>query len=159
MFKLFLRGYIVVPEEVAGQIRALRPALIPAGRNGFLPEEAVDDIGLAEGAVRRVSINSYERNAEARRMCIEQYGTSCCICGFNFETMYGELFNDFIHVHHLRPLSEITAEYIIDPVKDLRPVCPNCHAVLHRRSPAYSLEEVREFLQQQARDHQRCPSR
>jgi predicted HNH restriction endonuclease len=43
-------------------------------------------------------------------------------------------------------LSEIGGEYIVDPVADLRPVCPNCHAVLHRRIPAYSIEEVRVFL-------------
>ena len=37
-------------------------------------------------------------------------------------------------------------QYEVDPIKDLRPVCPNCHAVLHRRIPAYRIEEVRAFL-------------
>ena len=53
----------------------------------------------------------------------------------------------FIHVHHLRQLSEIRKEYLVDPIKDLRPVCPNCHAVLHLRNPAYSIEEVLAFLE------------
>ena len=43
------------------------------------------------------------------------------------------------------------ADYEVDPVRDLRPVCPNCHAVLHRREPPYSLDEVREFLQARRR--------
>jgi|ERR1700734_3962751 len=52
----------------------------------------------------------------------------------------------FIHVHHLRQLSDIRKEYLVDPIKDLRPVCPNCHAVLHLRNPAYSIEDVLAFL-------------
>ena len=116
-----------------------------------MPEEVVDDSGLAEGALRRVSVNAYERNSQARRMCIEHHGSSCCICGFNFEAMYGELVKDYIHVHHLRSLSEIGGEYVVDPVADLRPVCPNCHAVLHSRSPAYALEEVEAFLHERIR--------
>jgi 5-methylcytosine-specific restriction protein A len=62
-----------------------------------------------------------------------------------FEQCYGEVAKGFIHVHHLRPLSEIGEEYEVDPIADLRPVCPNCHAVLHLRVPAYSIEEVMNF--------------
>ena len=40
---------------------------------------------------------------------------------------------DFIHVHHIIPLNEIKEEYTVDPIKDLVPVCPNCHAMLHRK--------------------------
>jgi hypothetical protein len=121
----------------------------PQGKQiGFLlPEEiAGATTPLVEGAVTRVMVNAYERNAEARRRCIEHHGTDCCICGFSFGAMYGEVANGYIHIHHLRPLSEINAKYVVDPVEDLRPVCPNCHAVLHRRVPAYSIEEVRLFM-------------
>ncbi len=53
----------------------------------------------------------------------------------------------FIHVHHLKPQSSRGGEYEIDPVLDLVPVCPNCHAVMHRRRETpYSLEEVCAFL-------------
>jgi len=34
-------------------------------------------------------------------------------------------------VHHLVPISKIGKKYRVDPIKDLRPVCPNCHAVIH----------------------------
>jgi 5-methylcytosine-specific restriction protein A len=47
-------------------------------------------------------------------------------------------------VHHLKSLAEIGAEYELDPVRDLRPVCPNCHAMIHRKYPPYGLEEVRQ---------------
>ena len=59
---------------------------------------------------------------------------------------YGEVAEGLIHVHHLRSLSEVGEEYIVDPIADLRPVCPNCHAVLHTRTPPFSIEEVVTFL-------------
>jgi hypothetical protein len=69
-----------------------------------------------------------------------------CICRFDFAQAYGDAAEGLIHVHHLRALSEIGTEYRVDPVADLRSVCPNCHAVLHHRVPAYELDEVRDFL-------------
>lgn len=111
-----------------------------------IPQEIHQSAGLSEGAVRVVAVNAYERNPEARRRCIEHHGTRCCVCGFSFGAVYGEVAEGLIHVHHLRPLSEVGGEYTVDPVEDLRPVCPNCHAVLHRRAPAYSIEEVKAFL-------------
>jgi len=113
----------------------------------LLPEEiAATTTPLLEGAVCRVSVNAYERNPQARRRCVQVHGTTCAICTFSFGVVYGEVADNYIHVHHLRPLSEIGVEYVVDPVADLRPVCANCHAVLHRRIPPYSIEEVRGFL-------------
>ena len=34
----------------------------------------------------------------------------------------------------------------VDPVKDLRPVCPNCHAMLHKQTPALNIEKLKEEL-------------
>lgn len=115
--------------------------------NALLPDEAEAAIApLKEGSVYSVLVNAYERNPEARRRCIEAHGTDCCVCGFNFSATYGKAAEGFIHVHHLRPLADIGEEYTVDPIADLRPVCPNCHAVIHKRVPAYSIEEVRKFM-------------
>jgi predicted HNH restriction endonuclease len=53
-----------------------------------------------------------------------------------------------IHVHHLKALSEINEEYEVDPIKDLRPVCPNCHLALHSKvgDKPYSIEELKEKI-------------
>ncbi|MCY4386326.1 MAG: HNH endonuclease [Desulfurellaceae bacterium] len=116
-------------------------------RNDF-PDEIGENASLPEGAKQRVTVNKYERNPRARQQCIDHYGKKCCICGFSFEATYGEVAKKFIHVHHVRPLSEIGKRYTVDPVEDLRPVCPNCHAVIHRKGePAFSIEEVKAFLQ------------
>ena len=112
----------------------------------LLPEEIPARADLVEGAVCRVSVNAYELNPEARKQCIEYYGARCFVCGFDFSEVYGEVGTGYIHVHHLRPLSDIGERYAVDPIADLRPVCPNCHAIVHRRIPPYSVEEVRAML-------------
>jgi 5-methylcytosine-specific restriction protein A len=95
-----------------------------------------------EGAVRRVTGDRFERNRAARAVCIQRHGLSCSVCGFDFQERYGEIGAGFIHVHHLIPLSETQQERVLHPVDDLRPVCPNCHEMLHRRHPPYTLEEL-----------------
>ena len=116
-------------------------------RNDF-PDEIDENASLPEGAKRRITVNAYERNRKARDLCIKKYKAKCCICGFSFEDTYGEAAEGFIHVHHVKPLSEIRTKYTVDPVKDLRPVCPNCHAVIHIRKgePAFIPEEVKALL-------------
>lgn len=101
---------------------------------------------LIEGAKQRVVVNKYERNVEAKIKCIEKYGTTCVICGFNSEEIYGTEAKNIIHVHHLVPIAKMNGAYIVDPIKDLRPVCPNCHAVIHRKGKCDSVENVRDML-------------
>jgi hypothetical protein len=112
-----------------------------------LPEEVPSGSTYNEGSVQRILVNRYERDPRAREECIRHYGTTCFFCGFDFVAVYGEVMTGFIHVHHLNPLSSIGVDYEVDPIRDLRPMCPNCHAVLHRREPPYSPDEVRQFLQ------------
>ncbi|RJP53738.1 MAG: hypothetical protein C4583_03945 [Anaerolineaceae bacterium] len=102
---------------------------------------------IFEGAVKKVTVNAYERNPKARKACISHYGFSCTVCGMNFEKMYGEVGKKYIHVHHLKLVSDIKEEYEVDPINDLRPVCPNCHAMIHRQNPPYSIDEVKSFIE------------
>jgi hypothetical protein len=111
------------------------------------PDEINTNGPLVEGSTCRIIVNAYERNTEARRKCIEAHGANCYICGFSFGVVYGNEAEGYIHVHHVRPLSEIKAEYVVNPVTDLRPVCPNCHAVLHLGGRCRSIDEVRHLLQ------------
>jgi 5-methylcytosine-specific restriction protein A len=111
------------------------------------PDEVPAGIPLVEGAVHQIAVNAYERNPVARARCIAHYGPSCVVCGFTFGAVYGPLAEGFIHVHHVKPLSEIGAEYEVDPVADLRPVCPNCHAVIHLSGECRKIDEVRQLLQ------------
>ncbi|WP_243374121.1 HNH endonuclease [Geotalea sp. SG265] len=88
---------------------------------------------LSEGRVVELSLTTFERNPAARKSCLDHFGPQCRVCEFDFEKNYGELGKGFIHVHHITPLSHIRENYAVDPIKDLIPVCPNCHAMLHIR--------------------------
>ena len=101
---------------------------------------------FSEGTVHQHTVNLYERSRTARKKCIEYYGAICSICGFDFGKVYGPLGKDYMEVHHLKPLSEINETYQVDPVNDLRPVCPNCHAMIHRKDPPLSIEQVKDSL-------------
>lgn len=89
----------------------------------------------------------YERDEYLRATCLAHYGAVCAVCGFDFTMMYGEVGAGFMHVHHLIPLAYRDDDGIpLDPIADLRPVCPNCHAMLHRRSPPYAIDELKMII-------------
>lgn len=136
---------VQIPDEVADRLEEVWHGLTGRGVM-VLPEEVRGDPQLMEGAVRQVSVNAYERNPEARRRCIAHYGPECAVCGMDFGKVYGEIGGGFIHVHHLRPLAELGKTYAVDPITDLRPVCPNCHAMIHRRNPPFTVEEMQQIM-------------
>lgn len=145
-----------IPDAVATRLEARWREFL----SGRLPpaEEVRQAFVYPEGATRQITVNAYERSPEARRRCLEHHGRSCAVCGMSFGEVYGPLADGFIHVHHLKPLSEVGEGYEVDPIEDLRPVCPNCHAVLHVGERCRSIDEVRELMAQQ-RDSQAKPQR
>jgi 5-methylcytosine-specific restriction protein A len=98
-------------------------------------------------AVSSIEVNRYERDPDARRICLAFHGTSCAACGFSFEARYGQLGEGFIHVHHTVPASLLGSGYQLDPVADLVPLCANCHDMAHRgASTARSVTELRNII-------------
>jgi len=117
-------------------------------RHGHHPHQwtAGEVTRYVEGKPKTLSVTTYDRSSKARQACIRVHGYGCAVCGFTFANMYGELGQTYIQVHHLRQLANIGTEYEIDPINDLRPVCANCHCMLHLKSPAYSIEELKAKL-------------
>ena len=141
------------PTKERGFVWALREevvlGLIAAGFSTSGENEATEIISpdaLIEGATKRISVNAYERNPVARARCIEAYGAICCVCDFNFNATYGEFALGMIQVHHIKALATIGQAYEVDPINDLRPVCANCHAVIHHSTPMRSIEEVKAMI-------------
>lgn len=119
-------------------------------KSSYFPDDIGNkDIPHTEGAVKKISINAFERNNGARNECLKEYGYKCIACGFDFEKKYGEAGKGFIHVHHLVPLSEIRESYVVDGKKDLCPICPNCHAIIHRYDPYLTIEELKALIKDQ----------
>jgi 5-methylcytosine-specific restriction enzyme A len=124
------------------------PKVVPPAQN--YPDSAIGDGPYEDGAVRKVLINWYERNSKARKICLAKHGIRCAVCRMSFEERYGSRGRGFIHVHHLDPLGRRKHSKRIDPVKDLIPVCPNCHAMLHASSPPINIEELVEEVRRAA---------
>lgn len=111
---------------------------------GFDPkDESTEHI---EGHAHEVTSTRYERNSLARAKCIEHFGARCGVCLFDFEKTYGEIGVGYIHVHHLIRVADRPKPYKINPIEDLMPVCPNCHAMIHKRIPPFSINEMKAML-------------
>ena len=101
-----------------------------------------------EGSKYEVTLTKNERSSSARKKCIEHHGVRCLSCSFDFQEVYGPIGEGFIHIHHIVPLEDITEAYTVDPINDLIPLCPNCHAMAHKRKPPYNLFELQSFIRE-----------
>lgn len=102
--------------------------------------------GKKEGSAHIVKSKRYERNPINRELCLLEKGYSCSVCGFNFEEVYGEIGKSFIHVHHSMPVHMMGDDYIVNPSKELFPICPNCHSMLHKKDPPYTVDELKSIM-------------
>lgn len=86
-----------------------------------------------------------ERNPRNRLVCINHHGDKCYVCGFVSSSNYPAL-SSIIEVHHIEPLSEIQEPKLYDPIRDLVPLCPNCHRAIHKKKPAFLPDELKDIL-------------
>lgn len=105
------------------------------------PTEAV--AGFPEGATIAVLVNRYERDRRNRAAALAIHGHVCKACDVDMGFRYGDVAAGLIELHHTTPVSKLGPNYVIDPKADLIPLCPNCHAVAHRRTPPYTVAELR----------------
>jgi hypothetical protein len=143
-------GFIVYLAEVLGT-HLPQPEYLEGSHDASynIPEEIPADEEFLEGSVTQVLVNRYERDRDARTRCIQHYGPICAACGNAMSDIYGSSVHGLIHIHHLTPISSSGEPRSVDPIKDLCPVCPNCHAVIHTTRPPRSIEEVQEMLRKQ----------
>lgn len=130
-------------------------------QNGYIAEESEEY--RAEGKIISHELESksfdtegkkieyfgykYERKPKLRKEALKIHGYSCSVCDFNFEEKYGAIGKEFIEVHHIKPLSFLDEEVIVDPEADLIPVCSNCHRMIHRKKDyTLSIEELKKYL-------------
>jgi 5-methylcytosine-specific restriction protein A len=123
---------------IASKLEVLAVRKTPASASIGKEEEQE----FVEGACGQVTHDRRERSKGARDACIRIHGYTCAVCNMNFVDQYGEIGREFIHVHHISRISETAGEHKIDARHDLVPVCPNCHAMLHR-SPSHSISKLR----------------
>jgi 5-methylcytosine-specific restriction protein A len=129
---------------VASVCLTLSLALLPVEETGSTT--AKEALGLPEGARIRIEVNRYERSPVNRAACISHFGTSCSACGFSFGEAYGVQGEGYVEVHHRYPVSQMGADYFVNPVRDLVTVCSNCHSMLHRTNPPMTVEDLKTML-------------
>ena len=115
-------------------------------RSGNDGEERIPNREYLEGGAVKVLANRYERDREARDACVAHFGPICRVCDMEFGKDYSPLGEGFIEVHHLVPVSSRGQRYRVDPLKDLIPVCPNCHAMLHAGERPPSVARLRDVV-------------
>ncbi|MGF7011619.1 5-methylcytosine-specific restriction protein A [Lachnospiraceae bacterium PF1-21] len=145
--RIYADGISEEPKEITDII--IRWGTLAVGAMLSLLEieyESEEISGALEGKLSQVTSNRYERNPINRELCLAANGYDCKVCGFDFEKFYGEIGKGFIHVHHLEMVSAYNGEKTIDPKKDLIPVCPNCHAMLHRSNPPVPPKKLKEMI-------------
>ena len=103
--------------------------------------------GYVEGNAHEEVVTKYERNPINRELCLYLKGYKCSVCGFDFEETYGDIGKEFIEVHHTVMVSTMGENYHVDINNDLSPVCSNCHAMLHRKFPPYTIDEMKEIIE------------
>ena len=109
--------------------------------------EEIDEGMLTEGDLYKFLSTKYERNSKARKACLDYYGYKCKVCNFDFASKYGNNFKKIIEVHHIVPLNLIKESYVVNPVKDLIPICSNCHTIIHsKKDGVYTPDEVKELI-------------
>ncbi|HHC6537145.1 TPA: HNH endonuclease [Vibrio parahaemolyticus] len=100
-----------------------------------------------EGNFNKKYVTTYERNPKLRRQAIAIHGATCAACGFDYGKVYGSIGEGYIHIHHKVPVSRLGISTLVDPEKDLVPLCANCHAMVHRKKDqTLSVEELKVLL-------------
>lgn len=95
-----------------------------------------------EGEVFRENVLRRERSRRNRLLCLEIHGDRCAACGIDPGSIYQGV-PSIIEVHHLEPLHELGGvPRPYDPRTDLVPLCPNCHAAVHKTKPVLTPEQL-----------------
>lgn len=152
-FELHARSapQVIEKDDIAQMRQLTADLLIPvfgmvAALVGVEDDEEFEPEGALEGTPYQTLVTRYERKKVNREACIQLKGTRCVVCGFDFGAAYGALGTGYVEVHHTTPVSEMGPDYRVDVAADLEPLCSNCHAMAHRRSPPVSIDELTQMV-------------
>ncbi len=98
--------------------------------------------GFPEGDREAILVNRYERDRRNRAAALAIHGTRCRACDMDFGERYGPAAAGYIEIDHVTPVSKLGPGYIINPAKDLVPLCANCHRVAHRTDPPMAIDII-----------------
>lgn len=139
-------------EENVGVVKKIHNASLE--RRQLITYDENDSI--IEGKTVETVNKSKKRSAMLRKIAIEHYKDKeghikCCVCGFDFWECYGDLGRLFIQIHHEHPICEYddegTPQSLLEAIKNVKPVCANCHCMLHRsKNKCLSIDELKKIV-------------
>ena len=156
--------YAIQRDTVAAAIERLGWATEAVGcfadRYPAMVFSSLPDSSLLEVLAREANVIARARNTDAREACIAHYGPVCVVCGFDFEATYGEQAAGIIEVHHENPRMARAGAYTIDAIAELKPICANCHRMLHRGATTMTIDALRTLTEKRRPpSHRRRASR
>ena len=114
-----------------------------------LLENSTDEYGEGRKQLKQHMVR--ERNPKLVQVAKEKFKQRhsgrlfCEICGFDFFLTYGSIGEDYIEVHHKKPVSKMK-EGGKTKVEDVAVVCSNCHRMIHRKKPWLTVEQMKKVL-------------
>lgn len=108
---------------------------------------------VSEGFEQKTSTVAYKRSSNLRNYAKDYYTKNgklfCDCCNFDFSTAYANPYNkNCIEMHHIKPIFQYEDEdenkTVKEALKNILPVCPNCHRVIHRNK-IYGIEGIQSF--------------
>ena len=127
-------------------------------RGGIDSDTTEDDYKPTEGITTLKELRQYkthrriERTTDNSRKVKRELGYTCQACGFNFKDRYGELSlnkkkEEFIEAHHIRQIQDLPEGEVVEfNIEDFAVLCSNCHRMVHRKNPPYSINEIKKIL-------------
>jgi len=117
-----------------------------------------ENICIQEGTKRLIEKEIYERSIKLKKEAIKHYEKKgkiyCDVCNFNFDNFYGnKIGGKYIEIHHIKPIfkyeNEDLEKTIRKALKNVVPVCSNCHRMIHRdwRNPL-QIEYLKKHIHQ-----------
>ncbi len=88
--------------------------------------------------------NVITRKAKERRLAALGR-LECDVCGFNFQSTYGDLGRGFIEAHHLTPVAKLKGK-TKTKITEFGLVCSNCHRMLHRGPALLSIAVLKRVI-------------
>ena len=112
----------------------------------------IDENIVTEGQLSTRNVTYRTRSRQLRDAAIEHYTKvgkiPCSVCSFDYGLAYVGIGTGYIQIHHLEPISYNgeTRLALDEAVRKVRPLCANCHVMVHRRHPWLSVERVTDLL-------------
>ena len=110
---------------------------------------------VAEGWEYIANVKTKKRSSKlisfAKEKYRDQHGNFLCeACGFASFQYYWELWEWYIEMHHIRPiylLEEESIDELESALKNVIPLCANCHRMVHRkRNAVLEINQLIDFI-------------